>query len=221
MPSGRRTSFRAEIYEWQIAALLATARVDEAAKARIVTALWRRAACGRHAAGRPPRAGASRDRSRQCLRSDERRRLSPAEGRARGRDRDGPSARARRGTPSTRSGRSAISMISAPSGTSSCRTRPTIEGVRREYELRRAEATAVAFDRLEALGPVIVEAKLSDGPDRRRVARAVACSRARRARWRSGRGRAAPARRSSLAGAPTPTRQRRARSVVSEPTTGH
>ncbi len=37
--SGRRTSFRAEIYEWQIAALLATAQVDESAKARIVGAL--------------------------------------------------------------------------------------------------------------------------------------------------------------------------------------
>ena len=33
---------------------------------------------------------------------------------------------------------------------------------RREYELRRAEATASAFDRLEALGPVIVEAKVAD-----------------------------------------------------------
>ena len=34
--------------------------------------------------------------------------------------------------------------------------------VRREYELQRAEATASAFDRLEALGPVIVEAKVAD-----------------------------------------------------------
>jgi hypothetical protein len=34
--------------------------------------------------------------------------------------------------------------------------------VRREYELRRAEATASAFERLEALGPVIVEAKVAD-----------------------------------------------------------
>lgn len=42
--SGRRTGLRAEIYEWQIAALLATAQVDESAKARIVGALgasWR------------------------------------------------------------------------------------------------------------------------------------------------------------------------------------
>ena len=30
--SGRRTSFRAEIYEWQISVLFATARVDEAAR---------------------------------------------------------------------------------------------------------------------------------------------------------------------------------------------
>lgn len=37
--SGRRASFRAEIYEWQVAALLATARVDGAARARIVAAL--------------------------------------------------------------------------------------------------------------------------------------------------------------------------------------
>ena len=34
--------------------------------------------------------------------------------------------------------------------------------IRREYELRRAEATASAFDRLEVLGPVIVEAKVVD-----------------------------------------------------------
>ena len=37
--AGTRTSFRAEVYEWQIAALLATAKLDEAAKLRIVAAL--------------------------------------------------------------------------------------------------------------------------------------------------------------------------------------
>ena len=37
--AGTRTSFRAEVYEWQIAALLATAKLDEAAKRRIVAAL--------------------------------------------------------------------------------------------------------------------------------------------------------------------------------------
>jgi len=34
--------------------------------------------------------------------------------------------------------------------------------VRREYELRRAEATTAAFERLEVLGPVIVEVQLSE-----------------------------------------------------------
>jgi hypothetical protein len=41
---------------------------------------------------------------------------------------------------------------------------PEHQRVRREYELRRAEATAAGFARLEALGPVIVEAKLSEDP---------------------------------------------------------
>ncbi len=39
---------------------------------------------------------------------------------------------------------------------------PEHQPIRREYELRRAEATAAGFARLEALGPVIVEAKLSE-----------------------------------------------------------
>jgi hypothetical protein len=33
---------------------------------------------------------------------------------------------------------------------------------RREYEVRRAEATGTAFERLEVLGPVIVEAKVAE-----------------------------------------------------------
>ncbi len=37
--AGRRASFRAEIYEWQVAALLATASVDDASRLRIVAAL--------------------------------------------------------------------------------------------------------------------------------------------------------------------------------------
>ncbi len=41
---------------------------------------------------------------------------------------------------------------------------PEHQPIRREYELRRAEATAAGFARLEALGPVIVEAKLSEDP---------------------------------------------------------
>ena len=38
--SDRASSFRAEVYEWQIAALLATTKLDEPAKRRVVDALW-------------------------------------------------------------------------------------------------------------------------------------------------------------------------------------
>jgi hypothetical protein len=41
---------------------------------------------------------------------------------------------------------------------------PEHQIVRREYELRRAQATAAGFERLEVLGPVIVEAKISADP---------------------------------------------------------
>ena len=41
---------------------------------------------------------------------------------------------------------------------------PEHHDVRHEYELRRAQATAAGFERLEVLGPVIVEAKVSADP---------------------------------------------------------
>ena len=41
---------------------------------------------------------------------------------------------------------------------------PEHKDVRREYERRRAQATAAGFERLEVLGPVIVEAKVSADP---------------------------------------------------------
>jgi hypothetical protein len=41
---------------------------------------------------------------------------------------------------------------------------PEHQDVRHEYERRRAQATAAGFERLEVLGPVIVEAKLSADP---------------------------------------------------------
>ena len=41
---------------------------------------------------------------------------------------------------------------------------PEHQDVRHEYELRRAQATAAGFERLEVLGPVIVEAKVSADP---------------------------------------------------------
>ena len=39
--SHARASFHADVYEWQIAAILATAKLDAAAKARIVATLGR------------------------------------------------------------------------------------------------------------------------------------------------------------------------------------
>ena len=41
---------------------------------------------------------------------------------------------------------------------------PEHQDVRHEYERRRAQATAAGFERLEVLGPVIVEAMLSADP---------------------------------------------------------
>jgi hypothetical protein len=41
---------------------------------------------------------------------------------------------------------------------------PEHHGVRLEYERRRAQVAAAGFERLEVLGPVIVEAKLSADP---------------------------------------------------------
>jgi hypothetical protein len=41
---------------------------------------------------------------------------------------------------------------------------PEHQSVGHEYERRRAQATAAGFGRLEVLGPVIVEAKLSADP---------------------------------------------------------
>ena len=61
-------------------------------------------------------------------------------------------------------GPSPIWTTFAPSGDATLPEAPDDREVRREYELRRAEATAIAFDRLEVLGPDIVEAKLSEDP---------------------------------------------------------
>ncbi len=92
--AGSRTSFRAEVYEWQIAALLATAKLDEAAKRRIVAALSGTRRARGHAPDRPPRAGAAQPRARQRLRARGRRRLPASQGRPHRRDRGGPAAAA-------------------------------------------------------------------------------------------------------------------------------
>lgn len=161
--SGRRTGFRAEIYEWQIAALLATAQVDEAAKARIVGALG----------GEPPAVDTRRvTRLEQELRAIA---LDNAFGRMtdevylrRKSELAAQIEAARRPEPAvhTVDPKRALGYlddlrslwdVELPES-------PEHQDLRHEYELRRAQATAVGFERLEVLGPVIVEAKLSADP---------------------------------------------------------
>ena len=161
--SGRRTGFRAEIYEWQIAAPLATAPVDEAAKARIVGTLG----------GEPTAVDAHRvTRLEQELRAIA---LDNAFGRmtdevylrrkaelatqieaARRPESDAYTVDPKRALGYLDDLRSLWDAELPES--------PEHQHVRHEYELRRAQATAAGFERLEVLGPVIVEAKVSVDP---------------------------------------------------------
>lgn len=161
--SGRRTSFRAEIYEWQIAALLATAQVDESAKARIVGALG----------GEPPAVDTRRvTRLEQQLRgialdnafgrmTDEvyLRRKSELAGQI-------EAARRPESTAHTVDPKRALGYLDDLRSLwdAELPESPEHEVIRHEYELRRAQATAAGFDRLGVLGPVIVEAKVSADP---------------------------------------------------------
>ena len=159
--AGTRTSFRAEVYEWQIAALLATAKLDEAAKRRIVAALSGTAVpadtrrIGRleqelrslaldNAFGRVGDDDYLRRKATLTAEIDEARQPRPSPGSV-------DPARALAWLEDLRS----LWEVELPEA-------PEHGATRREYELRRAEATASAFDRLEALGPVIVEAKVAD-----------------------------------------------------------
>jgi hypothetical protein len=159
--AGTRTSFRAEIYEWQIAALLATAKLDEAAKRRIVAALSGTAVpvdtrrIGRleqelrslaldNAFGRVGDDDYLRRKATLTAEIEEARQPRPSPGSV-------DPARAIAWLEDLRS----LWEVDQPEV-------PEHAAVRREYELRRAEATASAFDRLEVLGPVIVEAKVAD-----------------------------------------------------------
>jgi hypothetical protein len=159
--SGRRTSFRAEIYEWQIAALLATARVDETAKARIVTALQ-----GAEPLADMRRIGRLEQELRAIALDNAFGRMSDEVYLRRKAELAAEIETARRPHPAA----SRVEPGRAIAYLDDLRTlwdaelpdAPDHAAIRREYELRRAEATAVAFDRLEALGPVIVEAKLSE-----------------------------------------------------------
>ena len=148
---------------WQIAALLATARVDAAAKARIVGALG----------GEPSAVDTRRvTRLEQELRgvaldnafgrmTDEvyLRRKSELAAQIEAARRPEPAAhtvdpkRALGYLDDLRS----LWDVEMPES-------PEHKDVRHEYERRRAQATAAGFERLEVLGPVIVEAKLSADP---------------------------------------------------------
>ena len=159
--AGSRLSFRAEVYEWQVAALLATAKLDEEAKGRIVTALLGTAApldtrrIGRleqelrtlaldNAFGRVGDEDYLRRKTALAAEIEEARR--PPQGQA-----SVDPARALAWLDDLRS----LWEVDLPE-------RPEHASTRREYELRRAEATATAFERLEVLGPVIVEAKVAE-----------------------------------------------------------
>ena len=159
--AGGRTSFRAEIYEWQVAALLATAKVDDAAKERIVAALSDAAA---------PidsrRVGRLEQELRTIALDNAFGRIGDADYLRRKTDLTTEIEAARR--PQRSAG--AIDPAKAFAYLDDLRSlweidlpeQPRHQHVRREYELRRAEATTAAFERLEVLGPVIVEVKLSE-----------------------------------------------------------
>jgi hypothetical protein len=161
--AGGRTSFRAEIYEWQIAALLATGRVDDAAKARIVNAL-----SDAPSAIDARRIGRLEQELRTIALDNAFGRISDNDYLRRKTELTGQIETARRPQPSS----GTIDPARAVAYLDDLRTlwevelpeQPEHQRVRREYELRRAEATAAGFARLEALGPVIVEAKLSEDP---------------------------------------------------------
>ena len=161
--SGLRTSFRAEIYEWQIAALFATARVDEDAKAHIVVALQ-----GPEPLTDTRRIGRLEQELRTIALDNAFGRMSDEVYLRRKAELAAEIEIARRPHPAAtrvEPGRAIAYLDDLRSlWDAELPVAPDHEGIRREYELRRAEATAVAFERLEALGPVMVEAKLSEDP---------------------------------------------------------
>ena len=159
--AGGRTSFRAEIYEWQVAALLATAKVDDAAKERIVAAL-----SDAPAPIDSRRVGRLEQELRTIALDNAFGRIGDADYLRRKTDLTTEIEAARRPQRSAE----AIDPARAFAYLDDLRSlweidlpeQPRHQHVRREYELRRAEATTAAFERLEVLGPVIVEVKLSE-----------------------------------------------------------
>ena len=159
--AGSRLSFRAEVYEWQVAALLATARLDEAAKGRVVAAL-----VGAEAPLDTRRIGRLEQELRALALDNAFGRVADDDYLRRKAGILAELAEARR--PAARPG--VVDAARALAWLDDLRSLweveppalPGRDAARRDYELRRAEATAAAFERLEVLGPVIVEAKVAD-----------------------------------------------------------
>ena len=161
--SGRRTGFRAEIYEWQIAALAG------------------------HRAGRRGGQGADRGRAGGEPPAVDTRRVTRLEQELRAVALDNAFGRMTDEVYLRRKSELATQIEAARRPESAAHTvdpkralgylddlrslwdvelpeSPEHQDVRHEYERRRAQATAAGFERLEVLGPVIVEAKLSADP---------------------------------------------------------
>ncbi len=189
-----RASFRAEIYEWQIAALLATGTVDEAVDAR---GSWQRSVARRRRSTCAGSQGSSRNCAPIALDNAFGRSATTTTCDARPTSRrelvetqqpDGPAPRVEpeRAIAYLDDLRS-LWDVELPEA-------PEHAPVRREYELRRAQATRPASSDSRCLGPVIVEAKLSTDLRPAAHAGAVAEAAAGRAPRRAGRGRAPAAR---------------------------
>ena len=159
--AGDRLSFRAEVYEWQIAALLATAKLDEAAKRRVVESIL-----GTTAPLDTRRIG----RLEQELRTLA---LDNAFGRVGDEDYLRRKASLAKELEDARRPAFSAGMVDphrAMAWIDDLRSLWEAElpdsllhaATRRDFEQRRAEATATAFERLEVLGPVIVEAKVAE-----------------------------------------------------------
>lgn len=161
--SDGRESFHAEVYEWQIAALLATAKLDAAAKARIVAALGPRTPvpdrsrirrierelrelATENAFGRLADEIYLQAKPRLLAELDDARRPNASTARV-------EPAQAVRYLEDLRS----LWEIDRPAS-------PKHNDVWRTYEARRAEATSAAFARLTALGPELITAELADDP---------------------------------------------------------
>ncbi len=161
--SHARASFHADVYEWQIAALLATAKLDSAAKARIVAAL-----------------GPSTPQpDLTAIRRIERELRELALPNAFGQladdvylpRRDGLLAQleAARQPAATSARVDPERAIAYLNDLQSLWDAPVPEDeahalLRHEYERRRADATAAGFAVLAALGPELVRAELADDP---------------------------------------------------------